>query len=72
MILKEGTIIKNCNGYNYKVIKNNCFKTLFENVQNNEYVVASYVKKYSDGIEWAWGKYYGNDLKGALKELNKL
>ena len=72
MILKEGTIIKNCNGYNYKVIKNNCFKTLFQNLKNNEYVVASYVKQYNDGIEWAWGKYYGNDLKGALQELNKL
>ena len=66
VLLEENTIVKNCNGDDYKVIKVSYPYTLFYNIKKDEYVKGAYVKQYDDGIEWMYGKYYGNDLEYAL------
>lgn len=64
---REGQILKNNNGYDYKVVNATMqSRVLFERVKDGEKVYGIYPKMFtkvsddgteSDVLEWAWGKY---------------
>ena len=58
MVMIEGQILTNKNGYDYKVIETNGYETLFERCSDGERVLAYRTKIFEDGkIEWSSGKY---------------
>jgi hypothetical protein len=71
-MIKINEVIKNSNGFNYKVIATLGNYTLLESVDalSHEYIIAWCLNKYESGYSWGQGHYFSNldDAKKCFKE----